>query len=122
MLHFELIRDRKILVLTPHGPLQKEDFENLAMEVDPFIESNGDLAGVMICTESFPGRESFAALASHLKFVADHHRKVKRVAVVTNSDFLKTIPRIADHFVLAEVKHFAFDEKAKALAWIEAGE
>ena len=53
-----------ILVLTPDGPLQKKDFENLAAEVDPFIEANGDLAGVMIWTASFPGWESFAALVS----------------------------------------------------------
>jgi len=121
MIHFELLRERNILLITPDGPLEKTDFERLTKEVDPFIASNGMLAGVMIYTKSFPGWESFGAFVSHLKFVADHHRKIKRIAAVTDSEFLKIVPRIADHFVQAEIKHFDFDEKEKALAWLEAG-
>jgi hypothetical protein len=55
MIHFELMRDRNILVIIPDGPLQKADFEQLAKEVDPFIASNGDLAGLMIYAKSLPG-------------------------------------------------------------------
>jgi hypothetical protein len=53
----------------PRGPLEKEDFEQLAKEVDPFIASKGKLVGLMIHTESFPGWENFGAFVSHLKFV-----------------------------------------------------
>jgi hypothetical protein len=120
MLHFELLRDRKILILTPDGPLEAADFERLAKEVDPFIAANGSLAGVMITTKSFPGWDSFGAVVSHLRFVADHHRRIKRVAAVTDSGFLKIMPRIADHFVDAEVRHFVFDQRDQALAWLEA--
>jgi hypothetical protein len=74
IIEFELLRDQSILLITPHGPLEKEDFEQLAKEIDPFIAANGKLVGVMIRTESFPGWESFGALISHLKFVANHHR------------------------------------------------
>jgi hypothetical protein len=45
----------------------------------------------MIRTESFPGWESFGALVSHLKFVADHHRQIERIAAVTDSGFLKIV-------------------------------
>jgi hypothetical protein len=119
MVRFELLHDRSILVITPDGPLEKVDFERLAKEVDPFIASNGKLAGVMICAKTFPGWESFGAFVSHLKFVADHHRKIERIAAVTDSEFLNIVPRIADHFVQAEIKHFDLEEKA--LAWLEAG-
>jgi hypothetical protein len=122
MLQFELLRDRKILILTPDGPLEAADFERLAKEVDPFIEANGNLAGVMVTTKSFPGWDSFGAVVSHLRFVADHHRRIKRVAAVTDSGFLKIVPRIADHFVEAEVRHFDVDERDQALAWLEAGQ
>ena len=121
MLQFELVRDRKILVITPDGPLDKEDFERLASAVDPFIASNGKLNGVMVYTKSFPGWSSFAAFVSHIKFVGNHHREIKRIAAVTDSGFLRIVPRIADHFVQAEIKHFDFDQKDKALAWIETG-
>jgi hypothetical protein len=119
MIHYELMRDQSILVITPDGPLQKADFEQLAKEVDPFIASNGHLAGLMICTKSFPGWDSFGALVSHLKFVTDHHRLIKRIAAVTDSKFLKIMPNIANHFVQAKIRLFNFNEKDQALAWLE---
>jgi hypothetical protein len=121
MIHFELMRDRGILVVTPIGPLEKADFELLAKEVDPYIAAQGKLAGLMVYTKSFPGWESFGALVSHLKFVGGHQQKIERVAAVTDSGFLAIVPRIVDHFVHAEVKHFDFDDKERALAWLETG-
>jgi hypothetical protein len=121
MIHFELLRDQGILIVTPDGPLEKADFEVIAKEVDPFIAATGKLAGLMIYTKSFPGWKNFGALVSHLKFVADHHRKVERVAAVTDSEFLTIMPSIVDHFARAEVKHFDFDEKERALAWLKTG-
>lgn len=122
MIKFELLRDRSILLITLSGPLEKEDFEKLAKEVDPFIASKGKLAGLMIHTESFPGWESFGAFVSHLKFVGDHHRQIERIAAVTNSGFLRIMPRIASHFVQAKIKCFNFCEKDRALRWLETGQ
>ena len=48
MIHFELLRDRDILIVSPDGPLEEADFEQLAKEDDPFIASKGNLTGVMI--------------------------------------------------------------------------
>ena len=103
MIKFELLRDRSILFIAPHGPLEKADFEQLAKEIDPFIAANGKLVGVMIHAKSFPGWDSFGALVSHLKFVADHHRQIERIAAVADSGFLKIVPRIASHFVQANI-------------------
>jgi hypothetical protein len=122
MIRFELLRDRRILLITPDGPLQRADFEQLAKEIDPFIAANGKLVGVMIDAKSFPGWDSFGALVSHLKFVADHHRQIERIAAVTDSGFLKIVPRIASHFVQASIRHFDFSEKDRALAWLETGQ
>jgi len=119
MIHYELMRDQSILVITPDGPLQKADFEQLAKEVDPFIASNGSLTGLMICAKSFPGWDGFGALVAHLKFVADHHRVIKRIAAVTDSGFLKIVPNIANHFVQAKIRHFTSNEKDQALAWLK---
>jgi hypothetical protein len=121
MLHFELLHDRDILVIMPEGPLEKADFERLAKEIDPLIASKGKLAGVMIYTRSFPGWDSFGALVSHLKFVTDHHRQIERIAAVTDSGFLKVMPRIAEHFVAAKIRHFDFEQKDQALTWLATG-
>jgi hypothetical protein len=117
----ELLRDKGILIVTPEGPLEKSDFEQLAKEIDPFIAAKGRLTGVMIYTKSFPGWDSFGAFLSHLRFVADHHRQIERVAIVTDSQFRKILPRIADHFAKAQIRDFEFAHKAPALAWLETG-
>ena len=123
MLKFELLRDRGVLIVTPNGPLEKADFERLAKEVDPFIASKGKLTGLLIYTESFPGWDSFGALVSHLKFVADHHRQIARIAAVTDSGFRKIIPAIATHFIEAQIRFLIFRKKLRPLrGWKLANE
>ncbi|HTS54836.1 MAG TPA: STAS/SEC14 domain-containing protein [Burkholderiales bacterium] len=119
MLQHELLRDRGILILKPDGALRAEDFTALAAAIDPYIEQNGKLNGLMIEASSFPGWEDFAALLSHLRFVRDHHRQIRRIAVVSDSPLLTTAPKIASHFVSAQLRTFAADARPAALAWIE---
>ena len=121
MLINEVMLEEKILIITPEGFLEKIDFEMLAKEVDPFIEAMGTLNGLMIISESFPGWENFAALLSHMKFVKEHHHNIKKVAAVTDSGFLSILPRVANHFVQAEVKHFSYKDKDVALDWLKSG-
>jgi len=118
MISHELLRDRGILIVTPEGPLEKADFEAIGREVDPYIEAQGQLNGLLISAKSFPGWKDFAALVSHLRFVKNHHQKIQKVAAVTDSGFLSILPHIANHFVAAEVKHFDFRDKDRALDWL----
>ena len=121
MIQHELLRERGILILKPEGALQAEDFTALAGAVDPYIEQHSELAGLVIDAPSFPGWENFAALLSHVRFVRDHHRRIRRIAVVSDSTLLAVAPKIASHFVSAEVRTFDAGDRAAALAWIEAG-
>ena len=118
MIEHELLVNDKILIVTPTDVLEKGDFVTLSQLVDPFIESYGNLTGLMIFSESFPGWNSFGALISHLQFVKNHHKKIARVAAVTDGGFLSIMPSIADHFTQAEIKHFPYDEKDNALEWL----
>jgi len=118
MISHELLRDRGILIVKPLGPLEQADFETLAREVDPYIEAQGQLNGLLISAKLFPGWKDFAALVSHLRFVKNHHQKIRKVAAVTDSGFLSIMPQIAKHFVDAEVKHFEYRDKDRALDWL----
>ena len=69
----------------------------------------------MIYTETFPGWKDFAALLGHLKFVRNHQLKIEKVAAVTDSSFLGIMPSVVGHFVKAQVKHFNYYDKDKAL-------
>ena len=120
MLNYELNRQEGILILKPMGPLESTDFEKLAGEVDPYIIENGTLNGLMIYTKSFPGWDNFAAFLSHIKFVKNHHQKIKKIAAVTGSGFLSIMPQVANHFIRADVRHFDYDDKDTALNWLKA--
>ena len=69
MIYYDLLSDRGILVVSPEGALEKDDFEMLSALVDPYIAEKGKLNGLMIEAESFPGWDDFAALVSHVRFV-----------------------------------------------------
>jgi hypothetical protein len=118
MLNHELLRDEGILVLKPGGVLEASDFEMVARELDPYIEERGNLRGLLIEAECFPGWSDFAAFISHLRFIRDHHRHIARVAAVSDSAFLSIAPRIASHFVNAEVRHFELASRDAAIAWL----
>ena len=118
MISHELLRDKGILIVIPEGPLEQADFEALAREVDPYIEAQGKLNGLLISAQLFPGWKDFAALVSHLRFVKNHHQKIRKVAAVTDSGFLAIMPHIANHFVDAEVQHFEYRDKDRALDWL----
>ncbi len=119
MLRFELLKDDGILVVEPRDALTADDFRAIALTIDPYIEEHGKLTGLLVDAPSFPGWDSFGALIQHLKFVRDHHRQIDRVAAMTDNEFLKIAPRIAEHFAHPEIRVFPSAERARALAWLQ---
>ena len=120
MINHKLMRTEGVLVLTPEAPLEATDFEQLAREIDPYIEANGKLHGLMIDADSFPGWKDFAGLVAHLRFIQSHHQKIQKLAVVSDSSFLSFAPQFASHFVQAEVRHFPHAQREDALHWLRA--
>jgi hypothetical protein len=118
MIHHQLDETDSILTVAPRGPLAADDFKALAAEVDPFIERTGGLRGLLLEAPAFPGWEGFGGLTAHRRFVRDHHRLIRRVAVVSDSPVLSHLPQLASHFVAAEVRRFPQGERAGALAWL----
>jgi len=118
MLDHRLDAARSILYLRPSGALQKEDFAALAKTVDPHIEAKGGLAGIVLDIEVFPGWESLGAMAAHFKFVREHHRKVKKIAIVTDAKIGALGEKLASHFVAATIKHFPAGQLQAAEQWI----
>lgn len=121
MLSVTIDETNGIAILEPDGPLSKNDFESATRIIDPYIEKNGQLNGLIIHTESFPGWDSFAALTSHLKFVKEHHKSISRVALSTDSVVGNFGETIASHFVNAEIKLFSFQELEQAKDWVAGG-
>ena len=118
MLTVNLNETAGIAVLQPDGELSAADFQSASKIIDPYIESNGKLNGIIIYVQSFPGWDSFSGLITHLKFIREHHKLVSHVALVTDSPIGGFAEYITSHFVSAKVKSFAFSELAAAEEWI----
>jgi len=77
MIEHTLDKAHSILYVRPQSKLEQGDFVQLAKTVDPHMEERGTLAGLIIETTAFPGWESLGAMASHFRFVRDHHKHIK---------------------------------------------
>jgi hypothetical protein len=116
-LDFELLADQGVLILKPNGALTEADFRRVSAAVDPYIVKAGKLSGLVIAAESFPGWEDFTAFMTHFRFIRDHRDKVRRIAVVTDSRFLATVPQLAGVFLDATVKHFPPEALNAGINW-----
>lgn len=120
MLEYTLDSAEGILEINPLSQLSSEDFQSLTTAVDEYIVEHGALTGIIISADPFPGWEDFGALVSHLKFVRGAQQDVSRVAVVTDNSVLTLIPKVVDHFISAEVRHFDSSQRDEAMAWLRS--
>ena len=119
MLDYSILKPEGILVLKPDAPLSKEDFAGLGAAVDAYLSDHAKLRGVLIHAKGFPGWEDFGGFTAHMHFVRENHRKVERVAIVTDSQIAGMAQALVKHFVSAEVRHFPFADDAQALDWLK---
>ena len=118
MIEHTLDTVNSILYLRPKSALEQGDFEQLAKTVDPYIEKSGDLAGLIIEAPKFPGWENLGAMAAHIRFVRDHHKRIRKIGLVTDSAMGKVAQSLASHFVSAEIRHFSSGELEAAKQWV----
>src|SRR5215510_13415514 len=118
MIDHSLDTVNSILYVRLKSPLETEDFAQLAQTADPHIEKTGSLAGLIIEAPGFPGWDSLGAMAAHFRFVRDHHRRIRKIGVVTDSALADMAQSLASHFVSAEIKHFPAGQREAAKQWI----
>ncbi|MBJ7339833.1 STAS/SEC14 domain-containing protein [Mycolicibacterium sp.] len=118
MIDVEMDAEHSIVHVRPESSFEAADFLKVANVVDPQIEETGGLAGVIIDAPRFPGWDGLGAMVAHFRFVRDHQRNVKKVAVVTDSHLGDAVQHLAAHFVSAEIKHFPAGQTDAARQWI----
>jgi hypothetical protein len=112
-----LLPESSIIVVEVKHALSAQDFDALAFTADTWIESHGGLQGVVIHAREFPGWENLGSFVRHIQFVRDHHRDIKRIALAADTKLASVAPKIAEHFIQAEVKRFGYDDLDQAIAW-----
>ena len=118
MIFYDLDENAGVLTVRPEGKLETQDFLTLSEVVDPFIKERGGLNGIIIVTKKFPGWEDFNGMIEHMRFVHNYHRKIARVAIVTDSKIADVAESLGKHFVKASIKHFSFKELESAKGWM----
>jgi hypothetical protein len=121
MIKAELDKTKGILHARPSGPLEAADFDQLAALADPYIAKKGELAGLLIEAKEFPGWKNLAGMIKHFRFVRNHHRKIRKVALVTDARLGKIAEKFARHFVAAKVKRFPAGHAGSARTWLIQG-
>ena len=112
-----LLAEAGVIIVDVSAPLRAQDFDAIALTADTWIEAHGDLNGIVIHAREFPGWENLSGFLGHMRFIRNHEQKVKRVALATESKLADLAPRIAGHFVKAELKAFPYDALESAIAW-----
>ena len=112
-----LLPEPGVLVVEVTEPLRAQDFDALATTADAWLTTHEALPGVVLHARAFPGWENIGGLLRHVRFVRDHHRAVRRVALAVDGPLADLAPRLAEHFVKAELRHFGHDELDDAIAW-----
>ena len=102
----------------PDGALSQDDFRILDEAVECYFEEPAGVRGLMIEAPSFPGWEDFHGFLAHMRFVKEHQKQLLRVAAVTDGGMLAVLPKFANLFLSAELKHFDTSERGAALDWL----
>ncbi|MBV8249539.1 MAG: STAS/SEC14 domain-containing protein [Comamonas sp.] len=120
MLNYSLMKPEGILLLEPHGPLTRQDFDGVDQDVNAFLAEHPKLHGMMVQAKDFPGWENWAGFSAHMSFVRHHHKQVEHIALVTDSQLAGMAEFLGKHLMDAEVRHFPFTEDAQAMQWLQS--
>ncbi|HSC89329.1 MAG TPA: STAS/SEC14 domain-containing protein [Polyangiaceae bacterium] len=115
-----LLAEQGVIVLDVREALDSNDFEALADAMDAWIAEHGQLNGLVVHAQRFPGWENISALFGHLRFVRDHHDKIRRVALATDEPAAGIASVVAELFVHARVYAFPFESLEAAVEWAGA--
>jgi hypothetical protein len=112
--------DGDVLGLRPDAPITREDVATLTRTADGYLVDHPKIAGVMVETRMFPGFASVGAFADYARFIADHHARVRRLALVTDSALAPIAEFMAKYVVGVEMRHYPFAESGAARAWLRS--
>jgi hypothetical protein len=119
MLKVDIRRRENIAIVTPEGRITSEEMSEFTQKVNDYINETDQVPSLVLQTKSVPYWANFNALRKHLEFVKNHHRLVRKVAIVSDSKLLWLARSIVDHFVVAKVRRFNEESIDDAIAWAQ---
>ena len=102
------------------GKLRAEDYIDVLLPAIEQAASHGDVR-VLIVVRDFDGL-SAGALWQDMKMGVEHFGAWKRIALVTDVEWMSHMASMFGWMTPGEMKHFGLAEQAAAVAWLSADE
>lgn len=99
------------------GSIEASAYESIEKEVDALF-SRIEGVRLMLDLRDFDGWAALGALHNHLSLIRDHHRFLRRVAVVGDKAWQKLAEKVASRFIAADTRFFDAVDVALAEVWI----
>jgi hypothetical protein len=117
MIETEIREKEDVIIATPKGVLSAGDVKSLAARINDYINSHDRVPNLVLHTVGLPHWNDFAAFREHLKLVRDHHKVIRKVAVVSDSTLIGVIRPVVDQFTGAKVRRFPERALDDAVNW-----
>jgi SpoIIAA-like len=117
MITIEKHERHNIFVLTPPKSITSDDIAELNRQMNDYVNAHDKVPNLVLRADQVPAWKNFEALADHIKFVKNHHRLVKKVAIVSDDRLIWLVRPVVDAFTGAKVRRFSADAFDKAYAW-----
>ncbi len=108
--------DETLLVLEVTGKMSEQELKQLDPELHRRRNHPGDSSLVMIM-DDFDGYESLDALWTDLKMDMAHKDDFKKIAIIGDDRWERGLSKLAGMITDGELKFFAKEDKAAAMAW-----
>jgi ABC-type transporter Mla MlaB component len=120
MLNYSIDQENHIIEVTISGKITKDELTKMIGEIESPLKEWNEVR-ILKRIDSFGGME-FAAIADDLKFAYNnfnHLKKMKKVAVVTDTEWIEKISGFFSSFFPGEVKLFEQEDIEKARTWLK---
>ena len=116
MLSYAEDTENKIVELTIDGLIKKDEFDEVSKKLEQRMNDWGPLR-VLKRVDSFKGIEP-SALLKDLQFAFKHFRDVKKVAIVTDKEWVEKLAEMTKFLSPCEVRCFENEDIDKARVWL----
>lgn len=109
--------DPAFLLIRPHGALSEADVTQVGQAIDDRINAADRVPNLVVQLDRVPHWDSLSAMSRHFQLVREHHKLIRRIAVVGDGALIALAPEIANLVVEATVRRFPEAKLEDAKAW-----
>jgi hypothetical protein len=110
-----------VLGFQADGELHADDYRKVLLPAVEAVLQRGEKVCIVLVFERFDGL-SGGALWQDLRMGVEHLTGWKRIALVTDIDWMRDLAALFGWMTPGELKHFPLAERDAAVAWAAAGD